>query len=284
MAKKFDATPYEIGLLIDGDLGFSDVRKDWYRQRYIVRADGLLHDPIHIEFPTMLARDAFDSSIIPGSITAIEDENTIASLEECLGIEPNTDFMFFVMTGRFYRAHDDEPTRFTLIEPKRARDVMLMISWETKTPPPANLAEDNICDSPVRICASFDNNGYDLSTATWIIPAWSPLGHRLCAEAHEHYSERLQGGIEHFKEYAKHRLKIRDELWTRLNSMTSGDDGKTSVAELTFHDYYMHAEWTDASGEECADYFFYTEIGTSAILDLVRTWMTNDTFTLVANF
>lgn len=278
MAKKFLASPYEIYGFVDGDLGVTcEVRKDWYRQRYTVYTEDLLDAPLRLEFPLALPRDRFDSSIIPGGVSGVEDADTIQSLMNGLGVDTDEDYIFFVMTGRFFSAHDNEPMRFALIEPKRARDIMLMVSWQNgATSPTNNHIDQCICDSPVTQFAIFKDDNHGYSSATWVIPAGSPIGKRLVVEAAEKYAERIQRGVEHFRGYAQSCVKIRDNLWTRLYAESHEVADRRPTARLTLCDFYMYAEWHDADGEACDDYYFYTDIGVNNVLDLTRYWRDHD--------
>lgn len=277
MAKKFLASEYEINRLIGGDLGYAcKVHKDWYRQRFVMETDELLKERVRIDFPLALPRDQFDSSIIPGSITGVEDVKTIDLLKECLGVNSGSECLFSVMTGRLYRAYRDVPARFTLLNPQLSRDVILMASWPKNTPLPSNLSQTFIYDSFVAKSAFFEDDGYDHCAAVWIIPTRSPLGERLSTEAYEHYTERVTAGIRHFENYADDCAKIRDNLWTRLYAESQETTDRHPTARLTLCDFYIHAEWHDADGEACDDYYFYTDIGVNNVLDLTRYWRNHD--------
>jgi len=273
MAKKFSATEHEVRNIINANLVDSVVRKDWYGQRYVVEAGCFLNELVYLEFPVLLPRDKTESSIIPGYLTKIEDANTTQMLMECLGVETGTDYVFSVMTGRLFSAHGNDPTRFALIEPRRARDVMLLASRQKGTPLPKNCVNHIICGSQVfkYVVFGFDNACSARSSATWIISAKSPLGERLVAEADKFYAKRLQDGIVHFKDYAHTYGKVRDELWARLSSIPHDATGDPSLPRLDFHDRYIHAEWHDAYGL-CDNYFFYTETGVCLVEDLINSW------------
>lgn len=273
MAKLFLASEHEIRGIMDGDLSVNVVYKDWYRQRFVAVAEDLLHETVNLEIPFALPRDQFDSSIIPGGATDIEDPNIIQTILECLGVDANADYMFLVMTGKRYRARGDEPSRFTLYEPERSRDVMLMVTWPKDAPSPSNFATDEICESPVLQSASFDkDDGRGYCSATWIIRANSPIGELLVKEAQQSYTARIQAGIEHFKNYENSHKTVRDELLIRLNSMTHDATGAPSVPRLTCYGRYMHAEWRDSDDIACDDYYFYTGVGASEVVDLVNSW------------
>lgn len=283
MAKRFLASEYEIRGIMDGDLGVNVVHKDWYRQRFVAVVEDLLHETINLEIPFALPRDQFDSSIIPGGVTCIEDPNIIEAILECLKVDVNAEYLFSVMTGKRYRARGDEPSRLALYEPKRSRDVMLMATWPVDAPSPSNFATDEICESPVLQSASFDeDDGRGYRSATWIIRANSPLGKLLVEEAQQSYATRVQAGIEHFKNYENSHKVVRDELMMRLNSMTHDATGAPSVPRLTCYDRYMHAEWCDSNGLACDDFYFYTGVGASNVVDLANSWYEgSSTYTLV---
>lgn len=278
MAKRYLASEYEIRQIIDGDLGEGyRAYKDWYRQRYVVDTENLLHDQLRLEFPLALPRDEFDSSIIPGGISVIDDLGITQPLMKDLGVDPDADYIFFVMTGRFYSAHDNDPMRFTLVEPRRARDVILMASWQKGTVSPTNRhITESICDSSVAHFAIFEGDESGYHSATWVISAGSLLGERLVVEAEQQYAERLHNGIEHFRDYAHTCVKTRNGLWTRLFAEPRDSDERQPTARLTLYDFYLHAEWRDAGGQMRDDYYFYTDIGVNSILDLTRHWRDHD--------
>lgn len=274
MAKLFLASSYEISCIMDGDISAPSVRKDWYRQRFIAEVEGLLNGTINIEIPFTLPRDNFDASIIPGGITGVEESTTVRAIRDCLGVNVDDDYILSVMTGKRFRAHGKVLERFALIEPRRSRDVMLMASWSKDTPSPSNYAKGEICESPVVEFASFEDGSRDYCLATWVIRSDSPLGELLVEEAQQHYTERLQAGIEHFSGYVEKCATIRDSLYLRLSSMAGSVQEKRPAASITFSERYLHAVWYD-DGELCDDYYFYTDIGVGSIIDLTNSWIAN---------
>lgn len=277
MAKTFLATEYEIRQLMDGDLGVCEVHTDWYRHCFTATIESILDGPLRIEFPIAMARDAFDSSIIPGSISALKD-STVNLLMERLGVDLDEDYIFFVMTGRFHRAHDGDPMRFILCEPRRARHVLLMASWQKDAASPQNRDNCFLAEAPVVRSAYFEDDP-DVNTAAWVLQTISPLGGQLATEAQADYENRVRSGIEHFKGYTSTCSKVRDDLWERLCAMSHDAPHNPPSGRLTLCERYAHAEWHDVDDEVCDDYYFYTNVGVEAILDFARTRIDNGTTT-----
>lgn len=284
MAKKYLASKYEIGYILEMDLGIGFIKEDWYRQRFTAVADGVLLDEvIDLEIPFALPRDQYCDPVIPGGISQIEDPNIISTILECLGVDQNANYQFSVITGKYYHARDEEhPARFALAEPKRSRDVMLLAAWPVDTPPPVNFAEDEICDSPVLKSAYFGNHGCGYCTATWLIRAISPLGKLLTREAQQCYDSDNQESYESLKNYEQTYVEIRNKLFSQLQHIVCETSEKQPIAMITFGERYLRAEWYDADNEPCNDYFFYTEIGAESVIDLARSWLLveNSTFAI----
>lgn len=284
MAKTFLATGYEMTCIMDGDISADTVEQDWYRQRFIARVNGLLGEAVDIEIPFQLPRDQYESSIIPGGVTFIEGSTLVQSIGESIGIDSDDDCQFSVMTGKHYRARDnDHPARLVLAEPKRSRDVVLMASWPNgvSTQLPDHPAMTEICESPVVQSTFFSDGEYN--TGTWVVRNNSPLGKLLIAESQQKYFERLQAGIEHFKNYEQTYIEVRDELWERLSLAPHDATGADPLLlHITCYDRYVHATWYE-DNIACDDYYFYTKIGFKSVIDLVNSRVKKE-FTLIRAF